>query len=193
MPSKSCAFFFFLNQNLIFSKRLWLWFKLDRLFPENTLPRFFSLIGRKGELEFPFAYLLVFKFNNLRIYTDLFCFLRDVLHSEASLLPWGVAVHSFLGPFSSWALGWSSPSPVKPHTFRALQPVSPRMLLLVTAVEVSWADTPSLFIFSFFFLNSCHQIQLSYCILSVIANTVLYLFSHHCGALTLCQAWGLRT
>ena len=153
MPSKSCAFFFFLTQNVICSKRFWLWFQVDRFFPENTLPRFFSLIGRKGELESPFAYLLVFKFNNLRIYTDLFCFLRDVLHSEASLLPWGVAVHSFLGPFSSWALGWSSPSPVKPHTFRALQPVSPRMLLLVTAVEVSWADTPSLFIFSFFFLK----------------------------------------
>ena len=134
MPSKSCAFFF-PPQNVIYSKRFWLWFQVDWFFRENTLPRFFSLIGRKGELEFPFAYLLVFKLNNLRIYTDLFCFLRDVLHSEASLLPWGVAVHSFLGPFSSWALGWSGPSPVTPHTFRALQPVFPRMLLLVTAVE----------------------------------------------------------
>lgn len=192
MPSKSCAFFFS-PQNVIYSKRFWLWFQVDWFFRENTLPRFFSLIGRKGELEFPFAYLLVFKLNNLRIYTDLFCFLRDVLHSEASLLPWGVAVHSFLGPFSSWALGWSGPSPVTPHTFRALQPVFPRIFCWLLQWKLAGQTLPHFFSFPFFFLNSCHQIQLSYCILSVIANTVLYLCSHHCGALTLCQAWGLRT
>lgn len=45
--------------------------------PRKHAPKILSLVGRKDELEFPFAYLLVFKLNNLKIYTDLFWFLRD--------------------------------------------------------------------------------------------------------------------
>ena len=145
--------FFFSPQNVICSKLFWLWFQVDRFFPENTLPRFFSLVGRKGELGFPFAYLLVFKLNNLRIYTDLFCFLRDVLYSEAGPSSLGCS-----GPFlprTSLAGPWgrSGPSPVTPHTFRALECVFPRMLPLVTAVEVSCRHslTFSVFLFFFFF------------------------------------------
>jgi hypothetical protein len=36
-----------------------------------------SCVGRKVDLKFPFAYLVIFMFRNLRIFTELFRFLRD--------------------------------------------------------------------------------------------------------------------
>lgn len=200
--SSKCIFLYFdwfrchSNHVLFFSpecncsKLFWLWFQVDRFFPENTLPRFFSLVGRKGELGFLFAYLLVFKLNNSEnLHWPFLSPERCSVH-EAGPSSWGVAVHSFPRTFSSWAPEAGEAPPLWRTHLQGTRVCVPRMPLLVTAVEVSCRHSLTFSLFSFFFLISCHQVQLSYCILSVIANSVLYLCSH-CEPIS-CQAWGFK-
>ena len=156
--------------------------------PRKHAPKVLSLVGRKGELDFPFAFLLVFKLNNLKIYTDLFWFLRD--GSVQWSRPFFPGVQRSIpcpGPFSSWALRLQRPLPSGITHLRG-SVLSPCCVL---RWKLAGQTLPHFFFFPFIF-NLCHQTQLSHGILLVIVNTVLYLFSQHYGALTICQALGFK-
>lgn len=152
MPSKSCAYFFFLECNLfetfliVVSSRL--------ILPRKHALKIFFPCWKEGWTWISFCLLAGFQAQQLE---NLH---RPFLFPERCSVQWGRPFFPGVqrcipSQDLSWARPWvwSGPSPVAAHTFGALQCAFPRMLLLVTAVEISWADTPSLFPFSFFFFK----------------------------------------